>query len=486
MRQAALSGARWTVASRVGLQLVTWPITIIVMRLLEPGDYGLFAIALLFTGFIALFSELGLGVALVQASVVDEPMARAASTLVLLLNGAVALAIFIVAPWVAEAYDTPGVALVMKVLTLELLLGAFAAVPQALLERRLQFRSISLAHMAGGSAGAATTLAAALSDAGVWALVAGTLVMSLVRSSLAIWFHGRPVWPGRIRLATVRPMVHVSSQVLIGRVLWYWYGQADQFVLGKLLHAMQLGYYSVAAQLAMLPVGKAMEAVNRVTFPILSRAHANSRSPREIYLRVLDVLALYGFGVCWCLASVAHEFVNLVLGEKWQAAATPLATLSIVAPLRMVCALNNTVTTAVGVPEAATKELVLAALIVPLAVGAGAWWGGLAGAAAAWLAAFPTIYLVSNRLTCAAIGLPTWQGLRPLVAPVFSGSLMFACVWLLRRLLPSETPLGLLLGAGIMVGVSIYAATMWLVARSVITGAQAFARDMLRPNRSPS
>ena len=234
MRQAALSGARWTVASRVGLQLVTWPITIIVMRLLEPGDYGLFAIALLFTGFIALFSELGLGVALVQASVVDEPMARAASTLVLLLNGAVALAIFIVAPWVAEMYDTPGVALVMQVLTLDLLLGAFAAVPQALLERQLQFRSISLAHMAGGIAGAATTLTAALSDAGVWALVAGTLVMSLVRSSLAIWFHGRPIWPGRIRLATVRPMVRVSSQVLIGRVLWYWYGQADQFVLGRL------------------------------------------------------------------------------------------------------------------------------------------------------------------------------------------------------------------------------------------------------------
>ena len=236
----------------------------------------------------------------------------------------------------------------------------------------------------------------------------------------------------------------------------------------------------------MLPVGKAMEAVNRVTFPILSRAHADSRSPREIYLRVLGVLSLYGFGVCWCLASVAHEFVHLVLGAKWQAAAAPLAALSIVAPLRMVCALNNTTTTAVGAPEAATKELVLAAVIVPLAVGAGAWWGGLAGAAAAWLAAFPTIYFVSNQLTCAAIGLPTWQGLRPLVAPVFSGSLMFAGVWLLRRLLPSETPLELILGAGIIVGVSIYAAKMWLVARSVVTGAQGFARDMLRPNRSPS
>ncbi len=486
LRQAALSGARWTVASRVGLQLVTWPITIVVMRLLEPGDYGLFAIALLFTGFIALFSELGLGVALVQASVVDEPLARAASTLVLLLNGAVGLAIFVVAPWVAKAYNAPGAALVMQILSIELLLGAFAAVPQALLERRLQFRSISLAHMAGGVAGAATTLVAALSHAGVWALVAGALAMSLVRTSLLIWFHGRPVWPGKIRLSTVRPMVHVSSQVLIGRVLWYWYGQADQFVLGKLLNAVQLGIYSVAAQLAMLPVGKAMEAVNRVTLPIFSRARTDPESFRNIYLRVVGVLTLYGFGVCWGLAAVAHDFVHLVLGAKWQAAATPLALLSIVAPLRMLCALNNTTSTAVGAPEAATKELVLAAVLVPLAVGAGGWWGGLAWAAAAWLAAFPVVYLVSNRLTSAAIGLPAWQGLRPLVAPTLSGCLMLTGVWLLRQTLPADTPLALSLGAEIVVGGCIYAGMMWLIARPVVDGAREFMRDMIRPKGSAS
>ena len=483
-RQAALTGARWTVASRIGLQLVTWPITIVVMRLLEPGDYGLFAIALLFTGLIALFSELGLGVALVQASTVDEPMARAASTLVLMLNAAVALAIVGVAPWVADVYDTPDVSLVMRVLTLELLFGALAAVPQALLERQLQFRSLSLAHMAGGIAGAATTLTAALLDAGVWALVAGTLVMALVRSSLLIVLHGRLVWPGPVRLATVRPMVHVSSQVVVGRLLWYWYGQADQFVLGKLLHAVQLGFYSVAAQLAMLPVGKAMEAVNRVAFPILSRARADPASLREMYLRVIGMLALYGFGVCWGLAAVAHEFVALVLGAKWQAATTPLAMLSIIAPLRMLCALNNTTTTAVGVPEAATKELVFAAVVIPLSVTAGAWRGGLAGAATAWLVAFPIVYLVSNRLTCAAVGLATREGLKPLVAPIFSGCMMFAGVWFVRRTLAPDTPLALLLAAQIVTGAAIYAGMMWLVARAVVDGARAFLRDMLRPRRA--
>jgi len=483
LRQAALTGARWTVAAKVGLQLVTWPVTIVVMRLLEPGDYGLFAIALLFSGFIVLFAELGLGVALVQTREVSQGMARAAATLVLLLNGAVALTIIFVSPWVADVYDEPDVVLVMRLLTFELLLAAFASVPQALLERALQFRSLSIAQMAAGAAGSLTMLVAALLDAGALALVAGTLVTALVRSVLIVWFHGRLVLPGPVNLATVRPMVHVSSQVVLGRVLWYWYGQADQLVLGRLLHAVQLGYYSVAAQLAMLPASKAMEAVNRVAFPIFSRSIADPAGLREMYLRTVGLLALYGFGVCWGLAAVAREFVLLVLGAKWLAAATPLALLALVAPLRMLCSLHNTTTTAVGQPEAATKELVFAGLLIPLAVTLGALWSGLTGASFAWLAAFPLVYALSIRLTCRAIGFSILDGLRPLAAPVWSGCTMIGAIWLVRRGIGADTRPGMLLAAEVVVGGLVYAAMMALTARPVVIEAWTFVHDVLIPER---
>lgn len=483
LRQAALSGARWTMATKIGLQLFTWPVTILVMRLLEPGDYGLFAIAILFSGFIVLFAELGLGVALVQTREVSEPMARAAASLVLLLNGAVAAAIVLAAPWVAILYDEPDVTLVMRLLTLELLLAAFAAVPQAMLERNLQFRALSIAQMAAGVAGSLTMLGAALLDVDVMALVAGALVTALVRSVLIIWFHGRLVLPGRVNVATVRPMIHVSSQVVLGRVLWYWYGQADQLVLGRLLYAVQLGYYSVAAQLAMLPASKAMEAVNRVVFPIFSRSIADPANLRDMHLRTVGLLALYGFGVCWGLAAVAREFVLLVLGAKWLMAATPLALLALVAPLRMLCSLHNTTATAVGQPEAATKELVVAGMLMPLAVTAGALMNGLAGASFAWLAAFPFVYLLSNRLTCRAIGVSFFAGLRPLAAPVWSGCVMIASVWLVRRAIGADMHPGLLLAAEVVVGALTYAAMMALTARPVLLEAWTFVRDVLMPAR---
>lgn len=484
LKQAALSGARWTLAARVGLQLVTWPITIVVMRLLEPGDYGLFAIAMLVHGFIVLFAELGLGVALVQMPQVSQAQLRMAATLVLALNAALALAIVLLAPWVALEYDEPEVTAVMWALTTELALASLSAVPLAMLERGLRFRAISLAQMAGGVSAALVTLGAALADAGVWALVAGALTNATVRSIGWLLAYGRIVLPGRVDLHAIRPMVNVSGHTLLGRVLWYWSGQADNLLLGLQLQAWALGAYNVSTQLAMLPAGKAMEAVNRVAFPVLCRLVDDVPALQATARRLRALLALYGFGICWGLAAVAPEFVLIVLGEKWRAAQWPLMALSLVAPLRMLSAFHNTVATAIGKPLAATRELVLASVLIPGSVAFGGWVGGLAGAAVAWLIAYPIVFALSVALTSAVL-LQRWrEALLPLGAPLCAGASMFGAVWLCRHALGTELPLVGLFVLQITLGGVIYLATLWFAARPLLHDTRELVLDLLRPKRT--
>ncbi|HET7524629.1 MAG TPA: oligosaccharide flippase family protein, partial [Burkholderiaceae bacterium] len=346
-RQAALSGARWTLAAKIGLQLFTWPVTILVIRLLEPGDYGLLAMAMVTIGFVTLFSEMGLGMALVQADQLDEATARSACAAILACNVALASALVLLAPLAALWFDEPAVVPVMRVLTLELLISALAAVPQAQLERQLRFRQLSIASVCGGVAGASSTLLLAILDFDVWALVFGNLTNALVRSTLLVVFNGAVVWPSLGQgLAPVRGLVRFGAQVLAARFLWVWYGQADQFILARLLHASVLGYYNVAAQLAMLPANKAMEIINRVAFPIVSRMHNQRAELQSMHKRLLALVASYAFGTCWGLAALAPELVTTLLGDKWAQATLPLALLAAVAPLRMFSALNNTVTSA--------------------------------------------------------------------------------------------------------------------------------------------
>jgi teichuronic acid exporter len=484
---AALSGARWTVASRVGLQLLTWPITLIVMRLLEPSDYGLFALAMITTGFVALFSELGLGVALVQARQVDARVERAACAAILALNSIVALVLVLLAPWAADWFNEPELDPVMKVLTLELLVSSFAVVPQALLERQLKFRQLSIALMISGASGSVATLAAAWLGLGVWSFVIGTLTLAAVRSAALIGFHGRIVWPSfRAGFGSIRSMQRFSSHVVASRTLWYWYGQSDQVILGRVLHASMLGFYSVAAQLAALPASKIMEAVNRVALPILARLRDDATELRSTHERLVRLVATYGFALCWGLAAVAPEFVLVVLGEKWRLSIVPLALLSLVAPLRMLCALHNTISTAAGSPQAATKELAFASVLIPSALLAGTWWGGLQGAAVAWVVAFPLVYLVSNALTCAALGSKAWNGLRPLAAPLAAALVMVGGIWLVRhQLAGAHAPL-LLLVVELIAGALCYALTLRILAPALVREVLSLVSDLLHPSRASS
>lgn len=478
-RRAALVGARWTIAGRVALQLIVWPVTIVVMRLLDPGDYGLFALAMLISGFVALFAELGLGVALVQAEEATEAKQRAAATLILGLNLLVVLLLQAAAPLLAAAFDEPALTAVARVLALDLLLSAVAAVPQTMLERQLRFRELSLAQVSAGVAASAATLATALSGGGVWSLVAGLLVQGVVRTLMLLRFHGGVVWPGRVERRLVAPMVHVGGHVIASRGLWYWYSQADLVMLGRILHASLLGYYSVAAQLAMLPASKAMEAVNRVAFPILSRLQSDRVALAEVHRRLIALLALYGFGLCWGLGAVADELVEVLLGEKWAGASWPLACLSFVAPLRAICSLHNTITTAVGQPEAATKELALASAVMPLAVAYGAWTQGLMGAALAWPLAYPVVYLLSNHLTCRAVGVHDWTGIRAMLAPVGAGLVMQVVVWFAGETFDAPgTSTGALLAGEIVLGALTYLAALWLTARRLLLDAFALALEL--------
>jgi PST family polysaccharide transporter len=286
-------------------------------------------------------------------------------------------------------------------------------------------------------------------------------------------------------MATLRPMVKVSSHVLAVRALWYWSSQADQLVLGRMLHAQALGFYNVAAQLAMLAAGKAMEVVNRVSLPVLARLQADADGVRGIYRRLIGMLALFGIGVSWGLAAVAPEFVELVLCRKWLHAAVPLALLSLVAPLRMFCAFNNTVVTACGKPEAATRELLLASALLPSAVGVGAWFGGLYGASLAWLLAYPAVYGVSTHLTAHAIGLHRRHALAAVWRPLLAGLAMLAAVTLLRQLLGAQVPLAWRLAGGIATGALVYLAGTWLLARALVLDTHALVLDILRPQRNP-
>ena len=485
LKQEALSGVRWTVSARVLVQFITWPSTIIVMRLLDPRDYGLVAISTVVIEFLSMFGDPGLAAGLVQTEALPAETSRAASGLIGLINLFLLSMLMLAAPHIAAWYHQPELTAVMRVASLSLLLTAVATVPQAQLVRSLRFREISLAVIAGSVLASLATIGCALAGLGVWSLVIGTLLLSAIRSSVIIAYNRSAVWPDFSHgLQPIRHLLHFSAHMLGNRILWYCSMNLDVLVLGRLVRSTELGSYSVGANLAAVPGDKAMDAVNRVSFPTLSRIRPQRAQFNYVYERLLRMLALYGFLFGWGLAAVAPEFVHVVLSEKWSLAVIPLTLLSIAAPLRMLIVLQNTVNNAAGVPQASTKVLGLTCLVLPIGIVIGARAAGINGAALGCVVVYALLFLVSTLYTCRVTERDMRDNLRLILVPLVAGISMLIVTWALRILLLGRLPVAALLAIEIIAATLAYFGTVRVLGPAVLSDARALVTELLRPEKT--
>jgi O-antigen/teichoic acid export membrane protein len=201
-------------------QLGTWLITIFVMRLLSPGDYGLMGLATILLGFFGLINELGAIPAIIQRQQVDQFLIRKIFGLVLVSNASLYTIAFAGAPYFAAVFGEAYLAAVVRVLALSLIIGAFSAIPSALLQRDLKFKSISLIEFAATLIGSVATLMLAFSGRGVWSPVFGSLIKesgNAVGLMTVTRFRVAPL----LDFTRLRTVLAFGMKISGVRIVWY-------------------------------------------------------------------------------------------------------------------------------------------------------------------------------------------------------------------------------------------------------------------------
>ena len=115
MKHQILSGLKWTAGARFGGQIITWAVTLLVMRLLSPEDYGLLAMATVFVMFMLMFAEAGLSPALIQKEVIDENALRQSFGFVIVSNLILILILNLCAPIIADFFGDEQLVLILRV-----------------------------------------------------------------------------------------------------------------------------------------------------------------------------------------------------------------------------------------------------------------------------------------------------------------------------------------------------------------------------------
>src|SRR5438132_5838056 len=269
MRERIAKSVFWIVLSRGGVQVLAFLSTLAVARMLDPSDYGLMALAGVWTATIAMVAEMGLGSAIIQFRDLEDRDLNSCFWLTMGIAGIGYLGLCIAAPVIAAWFSSPMLSDVLRVVGLTLPLTALRIVPDSLLRKRLALDKVSQAEIAAALVTLPVMLGMAWAGAGVWALVAGALVQPLAQDVVIIRFASW--WPGlRIGGRRFRGVVSYSMHTLGARMCWVAYQQADSFVLGKVFGGTVLGFYSMAKQIATLPVEKVSGVVNLIASPMMA------------------------------------------------------------------------------------------------------------------------------------------------------------------------------------------------------------------------
>lgn len=466
----------WRSGSQVLTQIVSWASTLIVIRLLAPEDYGLFAMAQVMLTLLSTLNGWGLASALIREEHVSEERLRQTLGMLILLNCGLALAQFLAAPLVALWFDQPQVADLLRVQSLLYLAVPFCALPHAILSRQMEFRRPAQVRLAAALAGATTALTGALSGWGVWTLVSAPMVMLLTEAVGMTWAARAPIRPS-FRFAGAGHIAGFGGVMTATQIFWFVQSQADVMIAGRVLDPHHLGVYTTGLFLAQLLAAKFVPPINEVAYAAYSRQQGEGMADQgaAALLATVRLVMLVGLPAYAGIAVVAPVLVPVLLGEKWLGIVPLLPVLSGAMAMLTLQILFAPATNARGFPGIALKVTMLGAGVMPCAFLIGSQWGAI-GFAWGWVGGMAVLTAATIHLSRGVLGLALSGLLRAILPPLAAALVMAAGVALALRFMPPVMPLAALAGA-VALGVALYLAALQLIAPDRLAEALRFLRE---------
>ena len=466
LRDQVRSAVIWRSGSQILGQLVTWVSTFIVIRILSPADYGLYAQPSVVLGLLTLMNGFGLANALIRERETSPQLLRQVFGMLFVLNGTLALIQFLAAPLAAAWYGQPLVTDLLRVQSLIYLTNPFLALSYAVLSRRMDFRRQAQVNLIAGLAAAAMALGGAFAGLGVWTLVFAPLTGFVARAlgmTIAAGNFFRPSFDfrGAWRLALF------GGTVTVGQFFWFLQTQADIAIAGRVFEPRLLGIYTTSLFLTQMFVTKFVPPINEVAYSAYARVQDDREAFRYGFLKAVRIIMLLGVPFSLGLAASADAVVPVVLGPKWADTAPVIAMLGLAMPFMTLQALFGPAVNAAGQPGLYTRISLFGGIVLPLCFLVGVHWG-IIGLASAWLVGYPLLVALSTAWVLPALHLSLRDFLEALATPLIAGIAMVILVRGVDFVLP---PLPALARLALLVatGGAIYGGWLLLLARARLT-----------------
>lgn len=347
LAQATVKGAIWDYSTFALGKGVVFLTTVILARLLLPGDFGLMSLALVVISYLSKVQNLGIEEALIYQQEKSEQAAHVAFMLSIAMGMLFTGVTFLIAPFVADFFHEPRVIPIVQVLSLWFILISLGSVQEASLRKALDFRRRFIPQIGLRTAKGIVSILLALLGFKVWSLVWGQLSGAFIATCL-YWLLSP--WRPRLRFnfKIARFLVKYGLQSSVFNMLHDVFQDVDYIIIGRRMDTIQLGFYTLAFRLPDIVIAGIQSVIYAVIFPAYSKLQHDRAALRQGVLVTLQYTALICVPAAAGMYLIAPEFVEIFYTVRWMPTVPVMQALAFYAMLNSIASIADHVYRATG------------------------------------------------------------------------------------------------------------------------------------------
>lgn len=367
IKQKTKIGMVWNAIEKFSVQLVSFVISIVLARMLSPGDYGTVGLLTVFLTLANVFIDSGFSKGLIQK--IDREEVDFSTTLIfnVVISIFLYLILFFCSPIIAKFYDNEMLIPLSRVLFIIIILNSLTVVQSAKLQISINFRSIAVINLITTIISGVVAIIAANNGLGVWALVIQQIVRNLCLV-LLYWLLGKWIPRTGFSIKSFKSLFSYGSKLLLSGIVATVISNIHDLLIGKLFTTEKLGYYTRAMQYPVLITATLTGVLQTSTFPMLSVLQNDKNELLTIFKRLIKLTALCVYPAMFGLATVSKTMIVVLLTDKWLIAADYLFWLSLSSIFSPLQILNINLMNAIGRTDLSLKLDFIKAPVILLSI----------------------------------------------------------------------------------------------------------------------
>ena len=317
LKEKTAKSIAWGAVNNGTTQVLNLVFGIVLARKLSEADYGIVALITIFTALAGCLQSAGFSQALANLKPPTFRDYNAVCWFNIIAGFSMYVILFLCAPLLAYFFELPILTDVSRLAFLTIPLSALGIVPNAKLWIELRNRELAIAAIVSLMLSGSVGMWLAFHHYGYWSLVWQQIIFiganTLIKYYFTRWMPTLPVDFGPIR-----QMFGFSSKLLLTNILTVVSQQVQTFIFGKMLHINTVGQFGQANKWNTMGHSFISNTMAQVAQPVLTNADNEEGRQQRVFRKMLRFTSLVCFPLMFGLALVAHEFIVVTIGAKWE------------------------------------------------------------------------------------------------------------------------------------------------------------------------